>query len=805
MENNTLYASNITYEFEKSRINGVDSEYVLKNVKNSMEKNDFPDNLEYLDDFYDKDTGSSGTAFKDKDTGEVILAYTGTNLDNDKWNDAVKTDFGRIALGLGNGHVDPARKFYEKIRAEYGDDIILTGHSLGGNLAQWIALYYNVQKTIIYNPAPLYIPPEQIVAGAGSDPGLEMVLNQVGLSLKDAIATPLGFIKDRAKWLFGIKTEKDEIEKLKEIFTGRVIRIQSELDILNNVSDYFRGEYLGVEHILKDAGWHLLGDILNSEELKEELERITRQLYKIKANIDIDGDGKIDVRLGELDLKRRNLLNDKASIVSGEKIQLNPEVLKTLSNNIQMRVLGDLEKVKEITKLCIEKNNKVRMDFNQRKEQVTESIQEELNNTGIPVILDNLRESVGEIIKNKHLLEVLQQKYQLKMEQFGSNEIPLVSGIRLYPYNYNIQLDTLRRATAPLLNQSQKEETKDTSNLFKKKPTILKSWQEIENNTKRLLEESDKTFEGDGLRTGKEDGISQSLTQVLEVAEKNIEELEKQLQNTAELTQGLAENFEEQDRWIGTKLQQGIFIGSNPMKNMPQSYKAYLERDEIFDDVKDVIQAFDKQVEKRSEEYSGKLTQIMGENLDAFSSGLENWSVFVDDAKRAIVAVEGNYPLTVEVAEKYTEEYQEEGETKTTTKTRIRYWGKLKELYPKELVENMAATQDKIISKKERIGQTIQAIRITKNNLAYLEPNLKKIVEEGVYKAFDLDEIVNSQKIAKRIIEKSQSEIKYVKEHIGTEGMSGEAIKALNQKLEEVNRSLEYYKMFIGDCFGDQE
>ena len=117
----------------------------------------------------------------------------------------------------------------------------------------------------------------------------------------------------------------------------------------------------------------------------------------------------------------------------------------------------------------------------------------------------------------------------------------------------------------------------------------------------------------------------------------------------------------------------------------------------------------------------------------------------------------------------------------------------------------LAATQDKIISKKERIGQTIQAIRITKNNLAYLEPNLKKIVEEGVYKAFDLDEIVNSQKIAKRIIEKSQSEIKYVKEHIGTEGMSGEAIKALNQKLEEVNRSLEYYKMFIGDCFGDQE
>ena len=802
MKNNTLYASNITYEFEKARIAGSSNDEILRDAKRNMEGT-YPENLEYLRDFHDKDTGSSGTAFKDKDTGEVILAYTGTNPNNDKWNDAVKTDIGRIALGLGDGHVDPARKFYEEIRAEYGDDIILTGHSLGGNLAQWIALHYNVQKTIVYNPAPLYIPPEQLVAGS-MDPGLEKVLNQVGLSLKDAVATPLGYIKDEAKWLFGIKTGEDKIKNLKEIFTGRVIRIQSEADVLNNISDYFRGEYLGVEHILKNSGWHLLGDILKSEELKEELERITGQLYKIKPNIDIDGDGKIDVKLGELDLKRRNLLDDKASIVSEGKIQLNPEVLRTLSSNIGTKVINDLEIIKNITKLCIEKNNKVRMDFNQRKEQVTESIQEELNNIGIPLILDNLRESVGEIIKNKDSLSNLQSYHELKMESFSINEKPMVKGYELNPAPYNNQLGILRHVVEPLLTQSIKEETRDISNLFRGKPTILKSWQEIENNTKRLLEESDKTFEGDGLRTGKEDGISQSLKQVLEVAGKNIEELEKQLQNTAELTQGLAENFEEQDRWIGTKLQQGTFVGSNPVKNMPQSYKAYLERDEIFDDVKDVIQAFDKQVEKRSEEYIGKITQIMGENLDTLLSGLENWSLFVDDAKSAIVDVEGNYPLTVEVEEKYTEEYQEEGETKTTTKTRIRYWGEFKRLYPETVVNNITDIQDKIISKKAGIVQTIQVIKTTQNNLGYLEPNLKKIIEEGVYKAFDLDEIVNSQKIVKRIIEKSQSEIKYVKEHIGTEGMSGEAIKALDQKLEEVNRSLEYYKMFIGDCFGDQ-
>jgi len=789
MKNNTLYASDITYEFEKARIAG-SNDQIFRDVKRDI-NGTYPEKLEYLDDFYDKDTGTSGTAFKDKDTGEVILAYTGTNFKGDAWNDVVKTDIGRIALGLGDGHVDPARKFYEKIRAEYGDDIILTGHSLGGNLAQWIALYYNVQKTIIYNPAPLHISSDNFV-------------DVVDKLTKDTIIRTFGSLEPAkfvSRQLKPIQEEYlEKIMKLEETFTGQVLRIQSETDLLTMVAYALKGKYIGREYFLTNAGIHSLSDIIDSEEARKEIEKITNQILFQKVNIDIDGDGKIDVRLGELDLKRKNLLNDKASIASGEKIQLNPEVLKTLSNNIQTRVLGDLETIKRITKLCIEKNNKVGMDFNKRKEQVSESIREELNSAQIPLILDVLKDSIGEIIKNKDILESLQKTYELRMDQFPSDKKVLVDRVELDPTEYNRQLLRLRNESERLLNHCIKERADDMSSYFEKRPTILKSWQEIESSTKHLLEESDKTFEGDGLRTGKEDGISQSLKQVLEVAEKNIEELEKQLQNTAELTQGLGENFEEQDRWIGTKLQQGVFIGSNPVKNMPQSYKAYLERDEIFDDVKDVIQAFDKQVEKRSKEYANKVTQIMGESLSSFSEGLVNWIKRVINLESTVKKVIGNYGKTVLL-----EEYIENSMITKEISTRIINWGKFKQLYPEAVIIGIEGVQEKVISNKSKIVQVIYTTESTKSNLSYLEPNLKKIVEEGVYKAFDLDEIVNSQKIAKRIIEKSQSEIKYVKEHIGTEGMSGEAIKALNQKLEEVNRSLEYYKMFIGDCFGDQE
>ena len=34
---------------------------------------------------------------------------------------------------------------------KYGDNIILTGHSLGGNIAMRVALEYNVQHTVVYN------------------------------------------------------------------------------------------------------------------------------------------------------------------------------------------------------------------------------------------------------------------------------------------------------------------------------------------------------------------------------------------------------------------------------------------------------------------------------------------------------------------------------------------------------------------------------------------------------------------------------------------------------------------------------
>lgn len=753
MENSTLYASDLSYEFEKARIDGANDYNIVQKAYDQSKKS-IPDGLEYLDDIYDEETGTSATAFKDKTTGEVIISYTGTNISSDAWNDAVKSDFKEIFLGLGEGHYQPAFKFYEEIREKYGDNIILTGHSLGGNIAQRVALEYNVQKTIVYNPAPLLV---------GANPA---------------------YVK--------------KISKMMSEFTGKVIRFQSESDVLNNSADAVGGVYIGVEYVLPNAGYHFLSDIMNSKVATDEIARVTKQLNYGEVLIDINNDGVVDVDLGKLDFSVKNLFSGNNGLVEvdGEKIQLTPDILRILSNNLKINVLSDITYLKSINNLCIEKNNKTRFDFEKRKNKAADEIKNEFNNAQVPQVLDNLKDSVGEIIRNKSILEGLNKSYSLKMEEFTADETPYVNGNELNETLYNLQLTNFYLTVEPLLNQCNKEKTYDITSIFNGRPTILKSWQAIEAHTEKLLKESEKTLEGDGLRTGKEDGISQALTTVLDTAKNNIEELEKTISNTAELCQGLADNFSNQDSWIGQNIQSGKFVGSAPERAMPASYKEYLERDGIFDDVKDVLQAFDNQVEKRSEEFAKKVSEVYRDSFGDFEGGLENWNRFADDFERCMLDVTANFSSDVYVEKKY----EENGKSKT----KKNYWGKMSLLYPKNLRDGTADAETGIIAPKRRIEQTIATSKRTKSNLSNLEPQIKKIVEGAVYKGLDLDEIVNSQKVIIEISEKIMQELVYVMNHISSEGMSGKAISALNNKLKENKNSVDYYRNFVNDCFGNQ-
>ncbi len=272
----TLDASELSYEFEKARIQGSTDKYVVDDYSKT-ENAVMPPTFKYVSSFRDNATGTSGVAFKDTTTGKVIIAYTGTNLDSDGFKDAIMTDVISIALGTGH-HYAPAYQFYEKVLKENGlnpEDIILTGHSLGGNIAQRVALKYNAPKTIVYNPAPLYVP--------------------IGAALSPLLTNPLLEIT--------IAKNISEIENERKQFTGSVTRITTEKDPLNNWADRFGGLYLGEEYVIPNSGGHLMGDLRAVSDIIQKIEQSSISLESVEKSTQ-DKIKKIQIK------KRRFKVND---------------------------------------------------------------------------------------------------------------------------------------------------------------------------------------------------------------------------------------------------------------------------------------------------------------------------------------------------------------------------------------------------------------------------------------------------------------------------------------------------------------
>ena len=154
-------------------------------------------------------TGFYAAAYQNEATGEIIIAYSGTQ----------PTDTGdlaalaQIAAGQVPDQYNDAASFYNAVRAQYGADanITLTGHSLGGSLASLVAASFTTPDSVLQANVFNAVGAKGVLTNLGLDsnatyanihnynavfdPASNLPLNQIG-SIQTAYVSSFALVPD---------------------------------------------------------------------------------------------------------------------------------------------------------------------------------------------------------------------------------------------------------------------------------------------------------------------------------------------------------------------------------------------------------------------------------------------------------------------------------------------------------------------------------------------------------------------------------------------------------------------------------
>ena len=151
-----LYAQN-SYKYEKTKL--------------SSQKDIFPYGFQQ-----NSETGFFGYALVEKD--RVVIIFRGTDRYS---NDTVGTDYKNdifMVLNKIPEQLTDALNFYDDIKSKFPNKKIdVTGHSLGGSLAQYVAIMRNINEAVCFCPVGIGPSMENYLSKYGSKTSQSRIIN----------------------------------------------------------------------------------------------------------------------------------------------------------------------------------------------------------------------------------------------------------------------------------------------------------------------------------------------------------------------------------------------------------------------------------------------------------------------------------------------------------------------------------------------------------------------------------------------------------------------------------------------------
>ena len=691
------------------------------------------------------------------DTSKIIIAYAGTGDLND-----VRVDRDEVVFGLKypGSQIDTSEKFAKKMRQEYpNSDFNFTGHSLGGYLAVHNAAENKSQATVFNAPD---------ASNSMNRDQIDFVLNNPGL------------IKN-------YRHPKDIIGNHGGDKLGIAIYVDSDtngygIPLISNAFD------IGFKyHAIKswnnfDKDGNLLdknGNIVRKIDLKE---------------LDIDGDGKIDFRLDQKNLEEEPLFSPTFTekINGGLEIKINYESLKYLSNQL-MNAIRDLETALNMLNSAEVYNNELSNKKENRKETLEQYVINHLEQMNVISMIEKLDKLFNDIDDNKekysHVGDYNPKTFSIQFHNTGKTmwveaddhlfNYSSVEGRLVEVVNSSNEVaKSLRRASIVDVIKSHANGPMISLNV---RSEMGRAGEGIINSFKDRIRES---FKGENNRSGFDDGIVDALKEVIRVEKQNVQTLINCFQYMNPAVQITAYSFNESDTDLGNKLKENQqVVGNYQVPTVTSDYNTFLKQTNVFDDI-EVVKAFDKQVDTRTEELSGEMINKLGNYFNSVASRAKDILNKVTENKYYVENVVEKYPIQI---------YHKTIGSKDKT-----YYGSVESCISEAAsIKEVGEISKGIEEKHSRLLPDIENVLL---NLPRLNQSLKGSLEELIYGYDNLSGILKAHNSVNDILNKINRQASgfnsLLKEN------RGQTINKATVRLEEVINTTNNVNTMIEDCFG---
>lgn len=624
------------------------------------------------------------------------------------------------------------------------------------------------------------------------------------------------------------KEEAERIEALRKNYKGYSVTFSTTRDTLTNIAwaqdgkeISFGGQALDnsvAETLLDNNTWLVLkflgitretkypGNVVaidlpihhnmtkyreNAEAMEYTKQVVLEQLFAV----DIDGDSLLDFAVTPENTTTRDLLKKYGD---SKEIRLDTTSMMTLITNLNAS-LRHADDLLEVVQRTSQANENVMNNLSSRTNNLKEAVFQHLQSISLIEAIQKIDNAFSTYDGMKETFKTLNAydpyDFSRNFDWFGfsglndyfySNGNNFDHGAiasKLYSAKFNSELTLLDIEVHKMTSKGKSE-----GNIWAESATstyLGVRGAELVNSFEGMIE---KSTTGLDKRSHFGDGIPQAVNEILKVLEQNIQTIIHCISYTIHVAIIIQTALEQTDRGLARNIDT-LDFSSVPDVNtsVSQDYNTYLEESGIFDD-RDVISAFDDQIDVRAEDLANQMSTSFSSYLDSAKSYIQNTNKVINTSRDNLKDLINDFPTEIYYKNKFDD--KDDKKFYGTVESEISISGTIR----------TAASDIDILDIDLTTAAT--TINLVVSMLGGFKPAFRNGMEDAFYGAAELKGVVRAQKAVGAVVKSLQIRFTNFKSDLESLA-SGAAVQALGYKLGDMTNLMGNVSHVIDDCFGD--